>query len=163
MNAIHAAVHARQIVALAPPRAKAATARPSSQPAPLDRDEAGRLCRSLLAGLPPEERTLLVEVDARGARLIVAAGAQPIAIWSLGLAGLEEDRAVAHALGRARLGFLRGWFKRGLVVRERSDGRSSGGHREARFLGVLVEFLGLDELVQIAEIGVHYLTAAAGG
>jgi hypothetical protein len=137
-----------------PPRAEAAVAGPSSRPAPLDRDEARRLCRSLLAGLPPEERTLLVAVDARGARLIVAAGAQPIAIWSLGLAGLEEDRAVAQVLGRARLGFLRGWFKRGLVIRGCADGRPSGGRREARLLGVLAEFLGLDELVQMAELGV---------
>jgi hypothetical protein len=154
MNAIHAVVHARKNVALAPPRAEAAVAGPCSRPAPLDRDEARRLCRSLLAGLPPEERTLLVEVDARGARLIVAAGAEPIAIWSLGLAGLEEDRAIAHSLGRARLGFLRGWFKRGLVIRGRADGRPSGGGREARLLGVLAAFLGLDELVQMTQLGV---------
>jgi hypothetical protein len=147
------ALHAGRSVAPEPLRSEASVAGPKAKPAPLDRQEARRLCRNLLGGLPPQERTLLVEVDAGGARLIVAAGAQPIAIWSLGLAGLEEDRAIAHALGQARLGFLRGWFKRGLVICGRPDGRPSAGRREARLLGVLAEFLGLDELVQIAALG----------
>jgi hypothetical protein len=156
MTAIHAFahVHVGKRVALETLRSEALAAGPRAKPAPLDREEARRLCRNLLAGLPPQERTLLVEIDARGARLIVAVGAQPIAIWSLGLAGLKEDRAIAHALGRARLGFLRGWFRRGFVICGRPDGRPYAGRRETRLLGVLAEFLGLDELLQIAALGV---------
>jgi hypothetical protein len=114
----------------------------SAKPAPLDREEAHRLCRNVLAHLPPEEKYLLLEVDAHTASLIVTAGAQPIAIWSLGLDGLEEDRAIADALRRARLGFLRGSFKRGLVV----SGRTKASSRRTHLLSVLAHFLGLVEL-----------------
>jgi hypothetical protein len=112
---------------------------------PLDRDEARRLCEVALAGVPPAQRSLLVEVDARGAHLIAAAGAQPVAIWTLELAGLEDDRACAEAVGGARLELLRLWFRRGLVVLGLSAGDLSLRRRERGLLRALERFLRLDD------------------
>jgi hypothetical protein len=114
--------------------------------APLGRAEARRLCQAALAGVAPRERSLLVEVDAHGVCLIVAAGCEPIAIWSVGLDAAEEDRAIAEELTRARLGFLRGWFRRGIVISR----RPTAGRRRARVLGALADFLGLAELGETA-------------
>jgi hypothetical protein len=114
--------------------------------APLDREEARRLCQVALTGTPARERSLLVEVDARGAHLIAAAGAEPIVIWTVCLDGLDEDRAVAAALARARLGFLRGWLERGLVILGRSDARPQARRRQASVLRAVVDFLGLSAL-----------------
>jgi hypothetical protein len=111
--------------------------------APLDREEARRLCQVTLAGAPARQRSLLVEVDARGAHLIAAAGAEPIVIWTVCLDGLDEDRAVVGALARAHLGFLRGWFGR-LVTSRPSEARPDWRRRQASVLRALTEFLGLD-------------------
>jgi hypothetical protein len=113
---------------------------------PLGREEARHLCQATLAGTPAGKRSLLVEVDARGAHLIAAAGAEPIAIWTLGLDGLEEDRAVADALGRARLGLLRAWWSRGLVILGRADVHVGARRRQAALLRALARFLSLDAL-----------------
>jgi hypothetical protein len=112
--------------------------------APLDREEARRLCQDALAGAPARQRSLLVEVDGRGAHLIAAAGAEPIVIWTVCLDGLEEDRAVARALARARLGFLRGWFGRLLVTSGRGELRPDWRRRQASVLRALTDLLGLD-------------------
>jgi hypothetical protein len=112
--------------------------------APLGREEARRMCQVTLAGAPARQRSLLVEVDARGAHLIAAAGAEPIVVWTVSLDGFEEDHAVAGALARARLGFLRGWFGRLLVATGHSDARPDWRRRRASVLRALTAFLGLD-------------------
>jgi hypothetical protein len=113
-------------------------------PTPLDREEARRLCQVTLAGAPARARSLLVEVDARGAHLIAAAGAEPIVIWTVCLDGLDEDRAIADALARAKLGFLRGWLSRGLVILGRPQSLPQA-RRQTSVLRALTECLGLAE------------------
>ncbi len=112
-------------------------------PAALNREEARRLCQVALAGAPARARSLLVEVDARGAHLIAAAGAEPIVIWTVCLDGLDEDRTVAAALARARLGFLRGWLSRGLVILGLPTPLLPARRRQASVLRVLAAFLGV--------------------
>jgi hypothetical protein len=116
--------------------------RDRAAPPPLDREEARRLCQVTLAGAPARERSLLVEVDARGAHLIAAAGAEPIVIWTVCLEGLDEDRAIADALARARLGFLRGWPSRGLVILGRPHPLAQR-RRQTSVLRALTKLLGL--------------------
>jgi hypothetical protein len=113
--------------------------------APLDREEARRLCQLTLAGASSQKRSLLVEVDARGTHLIAAAGDEPIAIWTLGLDGLEDDRTFADALGRARLGLLRGWFQRGLLILGLPGGDPQTRRHQTSVLRALKEFLGLTD------------------
>jgi hypothetical protein len=108
----------------------------------LDRDEARDLCRQTLAGAPTRQRSLLVEIDARGTHLIAAAGAEPIAIWTLGLEDLEDRRAVVDALGQARLGLLRAWFRRGLVILGLSAGNPWARRRELSLRRALEGLLG---------------------
>ena len=124
--------------------------RARTAPAALDREEARRLCQVTLSGAPAHERSLLVEVDARGAHLIAAAGAEPIVIWTVCLDGLDEDRAVAAALARAKLGFLRGWLSRGLVILGRPQSLPQA-RRQTSVLRALTECLGLADRDVIAQ------------
>jgi hypothetical protein len=135
--------------------AVAVTAPEAIVPAPLGRAEARRLCQAALVGAPARERSLLVEIDARGAHVIVAAGAEPIALWTLSIAAAADEPAITAALTRARLGFLRGWFVRRAIVLASPPAvakvfaQAHAARRRARVLRALAAFLGLPDLAEL--------------
>jgi hypothetical protein len=112
-----------------------------------DREEARLLCIAALGGTLAFERSLLVEHVEEGIRLTLAAGEQPIVIWRLEPHATRSVETFVAALGRARLGFLRGSLRRGIVICS-LDAR--GRHRPSIALigPALAQALGLFEVME---------------
>jgi hypothetical protein len=102
---------------------------------------------AVLGGTPAFERSLLLELVEEGIRLTLAAGEQPIVIWRLGPHVARSVETFVAALSRARLGFLRGSLRRGIVICPR-DARGSRRPRVAIIGPALARALEVFEVIE---------------